>query len=203
MNLRPSHNFGARGITLLEVVAASAILAITVTAISSALANSMMGNRQSGEFLAVQMAARRKLEEISACRFEDLVSRYQPGGTMGNVFDVYLAEQGSGQTNKLAGLPNAQGVPQPAGEVIVIANEGAPASSYGRDLDPLDGKPDGCAFQGIPMDLNGNGTTTDGQVWGSTPATRTAICFPVGVVIRWPGVRANERYELWTIVSRY
>ena len=53
------------------------------------------------------------------------------------------------------------------------------------------------------MDLNGNGHNNDGETWGSTVAQQTAIRFPVGVVIRWPGVKSEERYELWTIVSRY
>ena len=192
-----------KGITLLEVLVSAACVAIAVTAISSSMMNSMLSTRQSGEYLAAQLAARQKMEEISVTRFQDIVNNYRQGGTVGNTFDVYSTKASGGAKVKLLGLPDQYGVPQPAGEVIVITDEGKPASSYGRDLSPFDGKPDGCTFQGLPMDLNGNGNASDGNVWGNNANQQTAIRFPVGVVIRWPGVRGEERYELWTIVSKY
>jgi type II secretory pathway pseudopilin PulG len=191
------------GITLIEVLAAAACVAIAVTAIASSMMNSMLSTRQSGEYLAAQLAARQKMEEISACRFEDIVDIYRQGGSLGNTFDVYMTSINGGSKVKLLGLADQYGVPQPAGEIIIITDEGALPAYYGRDLSPFDGRPDGCTFQGLPMELNGNGEATDGNVWGTTAATRTAIRFPVGVVIRWPGVRGEERHELWTIVSRY
>ncbi|HLX63565.1 MAG TPA: hypothetical protein VKX17_20005 [Planctomycetota bacterium] len=192
-----------KGITLIEVLVSAVVVAIAVTAISSSMMNSMMATRESGEFLAAQLAARQKLEEISALKFEDIVDVYRSGGSLGNVFDVYMTNNAGGAKTKLLGLPDQYGVPQPAGEVIIITREDASPGDYGRDLSPFDGKPDGCQFQGLPMDLNGNGTVSDGDTWGSQPSQRTAIRFPIGVVIRWPGVRGEERYELWTIVSRY
>ena len=193
----------AKGITLLEVLIAAACVAVVVTAISSSMMNSMLATRQSGEFIAAQLAARQKMEEISTCRFDDIVDIYKQGGTLGNTFYVYATTTSGGSKIKVPGLPNQSGVSQPAGEVIIITNEGATSGSYGRDLSPFDGVPDGCQFQGLPMDLNGNGNSTDGDVWGPTAAQRTAIRFPVGIVVRWPGVRGEERYELWTIISKY
>jgi Tfp pilus assembly protein PilV len=192
-----------RGITLLETLLAAFTVAVAVTAISSSMMNSMLSTRQSGESIAVQMAARQKLEEITAMRFEDIYDAYCSGGTVGNTFDVYMTSNNGGTKVKLSGLSNAAGTPQPAGEVIIVTTENAKPSDYGRDISPYNGKPDGCQFSGLPMDLNGNGSSDDGNVWGSSPGQRTAIRFPVGVVIRWPGVRGEERYELWTIVSRY
>jgi type II secretory pathway pseudopilin PulG len=193
----------ARGITLIEVLVSALVVAIAVTAISSSMMNSMLATRESGEYLAAQLAARQKMEEISSCRFEDLVDIYRPGGSIGNTFEVYTSDVSGGNKIKLQGLADQYGVPQPAGEVIIITKENAMAGDYGRDLSPFDGHADGCQIQGLPMDLNGNGLISDGDVWGPLPTQHSAIRFPVGVVIRWPGVRGEERYELWTIVSRY
>jgi len=193
----------AKGITLIEVTIAAACVAVVVAAISNSMMNSMMSTRQSGEYITAQLAARQKMEEISACRFDDIVDIYRQGGTLGNAFEVYSTTTNGGSKIKMPGLPNTYGVSQPAGEVIIISNESASAATYGRDLSPFNGVADGCQFVGLPMDLNGNGSNADGDVWGPTAVTRTAIRFPVGVVIRWPGVRGEERYELWTILSKY
>lgn len=194
-----------RGISLVEVVIAAAVVAIAVTAISSSMMNSMLSTQQNGEYLAAQLAARKKMEEIYTVPFSMLVDTYKStalGGSMGNTFEVSMTDSGSSQATKLMGFTDTNGVPQPAGEVIIITNESARASDYGRDLFPADGRPDGCTFVGLPMDLNGNGNTTDGDTWAANGSNRTAIRLPIGVVIRWPGVRGEERYELWTIRCR-
>ncbi len=198
-----TRNTPPRGITLIEVLVSALVVAIAVTAISSSMMNSMLATRESGEYLAAQLAARQKMEEISACRFENLVDIYRQGGSLGNTFDVYLTNSAGGKKIKLQGFNDSAGNPQPAGEIIIITKEDATPANYGRDLMPFDGQPDGCQFAGLPMDLNGNGNVSDGDVWGPLPTQHSAIRFPVGVVIRWPGVRGEERYELWTIVSRY
>ena len=204
MSKRADINQGARkGISLLEVLIAGALVAVVVMAISEAIMNSMLATRQSSERLAVSLAASKKMAEIANTPFDQIVDKYRFGGSIGNTFDVLMSEAGSAQQTRLQGLSDPYGVPQPAAEIIVITNEDLGPGSYGRDLKPFDGKPDSCEFVGLPMDLNGNGVTGDGDVWGATTATRTAVRFPIGIVIRWPGVKGDERYELWNIVSKY
>ena len=64
------------------------------------------------------------------------------------------------------------------------------------------GLPDGVtSFQTLPLDLNHNGTTTDGEagVIGNSSAT----FLPVGVVIRWRGRFCEERFEAWSAIGWY
>ncbi len=99
-----------------------------------------------------------------------------------------------------------------AGEIVIVTHESNPASGYGYScgMSPTDnrpdlGKPGGISFQAIPIDLDGDGTTTNGDcyiVTGTTPV-KTAVRLPVGVVVRWQGISGPERYELWTIVTNY
>ena len=182
---------------------AAALVAIAVTAIAESIMNSMLATRQASERLAASLAASKKMAEISNMPFDQIVDKYRFGGTIGNTFEVYMTEAGSGRQTRLQGLSDQYGVPQPAAEIIVITNEDAIAGNYGRDLKPYDGRPDSCEFVGLPMDLNGNGAPGDGDVWGATAATRTAVRFPVGIVVRWPGIKGDERYELWNIISKY
>lgn len=193
----------SRGIALLEVMIAAMLVAIAVTAIAQATVNSMLATRQVDERLAASLAARKKMEEIANTPFDQIVDRYRYGGTIGNTFDVYMTEAGSGSQTLLQGLSDPYGIPQKAAEIIIITNEDSTAADYGRDLKPYDGRPDSCEFVGLPMDLNGNGTLGDGNVWGSLPNQRTAVRFPVGIVVRWPGVKGDERYELWNVISKY
>lgn len=192
-----------RGFSLLEVLIAAALVSVAVMAISESIMNSMLATRQASERLAASLAASKKMAEIVNTPFDQIVDKYRFGGSIGNTFDVFVTEAGSAQAARLQGLSDPYGVPQPAAEIIVITNEDLGPGNYGRDLKPFDGKPDSCEFIGLPMDLNGNGAPGDGDVWGPTAATRTAVRFPIGIVIRWPGVKGDERYELWNIVSKY
>ena len=139
-------------------------------------------------------------------RFDDVYTQYGPNGPY-RFFDVVL-EYSVASSTKLQGkcilpglLPAGSQYPVGAGEVVIITDESKTASDYGRDLSPLDGKPDGVKVVGLPLDQTGDGDLTDGNVW-NPPTVTTGWCFPVGVVIRWRGIQGEERYELWTVLSR-
>lgn len=195
-----------RGLTLFEVIMATAMVAVFVLAVSGAQLRSMVVTRQSDERAAAMRIAREKLEKMCAMRFDDVYIQYGPSGPY-RYFDVVL-EYSAASSSVLQGkcilpgltLPGKK-FPVAAGEVVLITDESKSASSFGRDLSPYDGLPDGVAVQGLPLDLTGNGNVTDGNVW-NPPSVMTGTSFPVGVIIRWQGVQGQERYELWTVLSR-
>jgi len=195
-----------RGLTLFEVVLVAAMLAVFVLAVSGAQLQSLSGTRQSEERAAAMRIAREKLEKMCAMRFDDVYTQYGPNGPY-QYFDVVL-DYSAASSSVLQGRCILPGLiraghmyPDAAGEVVIITDGSKSASSFGRDLSPLDGLPDGVNVAGLPLDLTGTGNTTDGNVW-NPPNVVTGTCFPVGVVIRWQGVQGEERYELWTVLSR-
>ena len=196
-----------RGFSLLEVVLLCVLLAVGAAALGQTFLTALAATRESGEYAAVVAAARQKMEELAATRFEDLVKKYGASApTVGNTFPVMLDQAGTeinASGTKAYGLELPGYNNLPAGEIVIITDESNPPSLYGRSLPPDGNRPGGVSFSGLPMDLNGDGNVTSGNVWGGTPATNLAIRLPVGVVIRWPGARGPERYELWTIMSKY
>jgi len=195
-----------RGLTLFEVVIVTGMLAVFVLAVSGAQTRSMIGTRQSEERAAAMRIAREKLEKLCAMPFEDVYTYYGPTGAL-RCFDVVL-EYSAASSSVLQGkciLPGltrlGHKLPDAAGEVVLMTDESKSASSYGRDLSPCDGYPDGINVVGLPLDLTGDGDLTDGNVW-NPPSVKTGTTFPIGVVIRWQGVAGEERYELWTVLSR-
>jgi len=168
---------------------------------SSSMYTSLTATRQSGEFAAAERAARQKMEELASVPFASLCELYKPSGSVGNSFPVVYSYTNKGDDRFLPGLTGGpssrlyKGVPM-AGEIIIVTDEGAAVTSA-FDLDG-NGVLDPVNYAGGALDLNANGTTTDGDV------TTTAVRLPVGVVIRWLGVRGQvERYELWTVFTKY
>ncbi|MEI6233936.1 MAG: hypothetical protein WCT04_12840 [Planctomycetota bacterium] len=205
-----------RGLSIMEVMLAVFILSICSLSILTASYTSSTSVQQSAEYAAAVSAARKKMEEIQGYTFAKLNQRYGPGSRE-TTFKVYFNE-GTEQSTKDAFGKVSRGIEMlgfrkvvngvdkyDAGEVVLINNESALSTTYGyscsrstTDPKPDNGLPGGINFGGIPMDLNGDGNTTSGAVSNSN-ATR----MPVGVIVRWDGQHGPERYELWTVISRY
>jgi len=192
--------------TLFEALMTITIVSICLLALISNSISTIVSTRESAEHAAAVRMARLKLEEISACGFNDIPDRYIKSMAAGAYsdyyeFDVVMEYLPSGKNRMLPGLwdPGRNGY-APAGEVIVVTDESKTKANYGRDLSPYDGKPDGVTFTGLPFDLNSDGDTNDGNLVGDASTGR----YPVGIVIRWYGAGGREeRYELWTVISRY
>jgi len=275
-----------RGISLMEVVVAVAIMATVLLFLSRGFLTSMFMTRQSDEYAAAARAAREKMEEIVSMTFRhyhrklngsnvDLqidpkTGQYmtrlasakfdsEPNGLplllrMESVdgprgpasatpksaiypvpemsgfdkdpfgrlhpFRVYLTDINADDPNSTQGLLPGL-VDDYAGEVILITGETNEkfatdpnfavaintanidevhgVGSYGGDLLPRDGKPDGFLSFTMPVDLNGDGDFTDNTKALGSKQMR----YPVGVVIRWQGRYGPERYETWTVISSY
>lgn len=182
----------ARGLTLVELMIAVAILAITICATMSAYFSSHRLNVRSREEAIAVAAAQDKLAEIREHNFDDVVNAY------------------GGQTFQVFGLnPVAPGVDQ--GEVIIINDETPDEAAYGRDLEAPVG-PDG-------VDLNGNGRRTDvlglatvtgtfpadldGDGAATTPVVAPAAfkLIPVVVAVTWQGPSGTARVQMMTMIA--
>ena len=199
-----------RGMTLFEALMTIAIVSICLLALISNSISTIVSTRESMEHAAAVRAARLKLEQIAACGFNDIPDHYiknlAAATTFANYyeFDVVLEYLPSGKNRMLPGLWDAgRGINAPAGEVIVVCDESKTKNDYGRDLSPQDGQPDGVTFTGLPFDLNSDGDTNDGALLANDGVSACGR-YPIGIVIRWYGAGGREeRYELWTIISRY
>lgn len=203
-----------RGMTLIEVAAMIMILSVGLMMLTRNTVSSIVSTRDSAEYAAAVRAARLKMEELAVAPWDKL-STYH-----GQEFEVALeytpADQeqstsgaGYALVNKNRNLPSLRADGKCAGEVVLITNGNAVASSFGRDLTttatgkpPADGQPDGIAFRGLPIDLTADGVCNALDDCSAVGCTRAAR-YPVGVVIRWWGANGRpERYELWTIISK-
>lgn len=274
-----------RGISLIEVVVAVAIMATVLLFLSRGFITSMFMTRQSDEYAAAARAAREKMEEIVSQTFRQY-DRVQVGAT--NTYSLQIDPKTGQNKTKLAfasfadlpkilrvesvdgpqgpaigatptsvaySSPTTSGfdvdpfgrlhpfkvfltdidaanlgttkgilpglVDDYAGEVILITgetNENFPGGgtsavpivttnydqthgigSYGGDLLPRDGKPDGFYFFTLPIDLNGDGDFSD----NTKSLGGSQIRYAVGVIVRWQGRYGPERHETWTILSAY
>ena len=196
----------ARGLTVVEVLITGALLATCICTMVLATTRSMMDTRQSAEYEAAALGARQMLEQLSSLTFQQICATYKPstgqvgaqGGTTGNTFNVTYAATVQNSDLYLPGAPSGQ----PAGTIWIVTSEAATSASYGPNLSGGT-TPGGVHFTGLPIDLDLDGATTNGELWNSTtlvlsPAVKR---LPVGVVICWQGSHGVERYELWTILS--
>jgi hypothetical protein len=199
------------GMTLFEALMTITIISICLLALISNSISTIVSTRDAAENAAAVRAAHMKLEEISLYDFKDIPNKYVKGVQVaGQVpppmeFDVVLEYLPSGKNRMLPGLrdPAHPGQFVPAGEVIVVCDESKTRADYGRDLSPYDGQPDGVTFTGLPFDLNSDGDTNDGLMTQDEGLAATGR-YPVGIIIRWYGAGGREeRYELWTVISRY
>lgn len=214
----------ARGLTLLEVMIAICLLAVTAYFLAMTNSASMSATWKAREYQAAARAAREKLEEIQLIGFPDLTTtlaarrettypfRINPFKVMLNfnatgtqAMDVASPQLNSRLDKNSADQPSGflTGlVDQYAGEVILINDETIPASGWGSDL-LAPGGPDGVKFASLPFDIDMDGAFTSTAAKFSSSGNNAAR-FLVGVVIRWPSKNgAEERFEQWTVISRY
>jgi Tfp pilus assembly protein PilV len=222
-------NRSPRGLSMIEVLLSALILSVCALTMIFAMKTSGDATKQSSEYDAAVAAARRKIEELSTTNFDLLVQRYgKYNPTVGNTFKVYLDEgvqykdaSGAKQTGiELTGLYKlVNGAANwDAGEIVIITHESNAPSTYGYSCSlnasttfPDGGQPGGISFMTNPttktiaIDLDADGDTTSGNCYdlSVTPNVKTAVRLPIGVVIRWYGPHGPERYEQWTILTRY
>lgn len=181
-----------RGISLVEVMSMAVILAL----VSAAFAYSSLGainmTRQSKEYSSAARLARQWLEQIENTRFDDIKTVYT-----GMVLPLVTFYSPTGNSAKNITIPGVGTANANAVEIIVLDDESKTTASLGRDLSPADGIADGVRFVTLPMDFNGDGDVLDSVVGADT--TR----YLVGVVIRWEGPHGEERYEAWTVISKF
>jgi prepilin-type N-terminal cleavage/methylation domain-containing protein len=176
------------GLTLLEVMIASAVLAIAICGtIGAVLACYQLNTRSREDALALAAA-------------EDIIADVRELGSVEDVVNKY-----NGTTFTVEGLPRAPGVAA-QGEVIVITDETPDEDVYGRNIggtgvdlngdgDTLDihtmVTPD-CAF---PVDLDGDGIPNNDKV---LPEDIKLV--PVIVLVRWKAHVGIGRVQLITFV---
>jgi Tfp pilus assembly protein PilV len=214
---------------LIEVLIAGIVLAVCCICMLDAMVTTTSQTRQSGEYAAAMAAARRKIEEITACNFGQVVANYGVNAPIiGRTFPVYQNESWEYQN----GSAKSRGLVLPgfyktvngaanydAGEIVIITNESALASTYGLSCSmdgstsgpnayPDYGNPGGINYTGIPIDLDCDGAISTGTAGNkydlsTTPQITSAKRLPVGVIVRWMGPHGQERVEVWTLVSQF
>jgi len=111
-------------------------------------------------------AAQSKIEELKAAPFATLVSEYGPGGATGNRFAVPTLDDD---------------IDRAEGRIVFFTDE----TDVTTDT-----------TIGLPMDLNGDGDTTDPDVAGDYQL------LPVRISIQWAGVLGTQRVDLRTILRK-
>ena len=206
-----AHSRNNAGFSLVEVMFSASILSVLVAAAASAMITSSRRDILTREDGAATYAARAKIAEIRRLTITQLFTTYDNNN---RTFSVQLLR---GQPAGSMGLV-VNGIREPEGEIIFITSERPDEADYGRDLSPADGQPDGVDLDGngafndvlnvaqadggrsiFPIDLNGNGTTTDTNI---APANLQLL--PVVVVIRWRSRATNEerRVQMMTVISQ-
>lgn len=186
-----------RGISLMEVMVATGMLAVTATAVVMATTGSMRNTRLADETRAVAFAARKELEKYLSPVTDITSVKTQIAAN--NTFKVYVNDVDGAGITKIE-LPGIRGFD--AGEVILVDNEQVTPAQLGRDLTgdsdgSDDGNPDGVSLSPLPMDFNGNNTTNDAN---NVAFQKSACKALIGVVIRWTSTNGLEqRYELWSV----
>lgn len=181
-----------RGLSLMEVMIAVMLLAITATAVVIATTSSMRNTRLSDETRAVAFAARKELEKYLSPMTDITSVKTQVAAN--STFKVFLNDvagtDADGVNRKRIELPGLKGLDP--GEVILVDSEQIAANQLGRDLTGGIG-PDGVSLCPLPMDFNGNGTMGDAD-----PIVPVKLL--IGIVVRWTTTNGVEqRYELWSV----
>ena len=174
-----------RGLTLVEVVCALAVLLIGVLGFSQAVVSALQANVTVRESTLATQAARRQLETIQATGFGQAFAIFNadptddPGG-IGTSPGAGFAVRG------LQAVPgDADGF---AGEILFPTAAGAPGILRENAGDPA---------LGMPRDLDG-----DGVVDGVDHADDYQL-LPVVVRVTWRGTRGRGRVELKTLLGEF
>ena len=209
-----------RGMTLIEIMISITLLCIAALFLAQADTASMNSTWKAREYQAAARAAREKLEELQLIGFANLTTALAarketvaPYRT--NPFKVLFNFNATGTQAMDVAMPNLNSrldknsavttagflpglVDDYAGEIVLIDDETKPASAWGSDLLAPAG-PDGVKFASLPFDIDLDGAYTSSSFGAGNPAYR----YLVGVVIRWNGKSGPERFEQWTVLSKY
>lgn len=188
-----------RGLSLLEILVAATLLAICAASLTQAHVTAMSATRQSDEYAAAARATREALEIVAATAFDELMIQFpvDPLTQRRFPFRVYLSHDPNDPARGV--LPGL--VDDYAGELVIVTDETKDRAAWGGDLLPKNGLPDGVKSFPLPLDLNMDGDTLDNHA--AIVTNKTGRRYPVGVIIRWMGRYGEERYETWTVISRY
>jgi len=182
----------SRGMSLLEVTIAIAVLAVMVCGVTMVIVSTSRLNTITREEAIAHAAAQDLLAQIRETPFENIVPNYQ------------------GMTFAVPGLRNPR-VGVDHGEVIIIDDETPDEAAYGRNLGAGGGSPG--------VDLNGDGDRADIL---NVPAVNSVFpvhldadivnfidvvapadfkLIPVVVLIRWDSGEGISRLQIMTVVA--
>lgn len=211
--ITPRHNTSASkecaGVSLVEAMCALAVLAVAATAVFSLYTANLQAGRFSEERRLALQAAVEKIEEIRR-----LVAS---GKSLDEIYDIYKPAIGMTDVNNmppaafrvpgLRGRSNDSVRNEYVGTVSLIIDETPNEADYGVDYTTnpstlslgvdINGNNRYNDISGLapfPMDINGNGNTTD------NPMTEGFFILPVVVTVRWQGVYGIQRVDLFSIV---
>lgn len=199
-----------KGFTLIELMIALSVITTMIVGASMAMTTSIRYSNYLKEEAAAARVAEALLAEVRAANFSTIVATYD-----GLTRDVELIP------NQVTEIRYSDDTKIDEAEFVIITDETPNEADYGRDIETFqdksvvptpDGSPDGIDLDDnvdrtntpssasnslFPMDLNGDGDTTDDL--SATPGTMRLI--PVVVIIRWrTSLGANGRYQAMDII---
>lgn len=167
-----------RGVTLLELIIAMAVLAIALLALVSSITSSAKVQQNTRDKTLAYNAAREVIEQMRAYPIDEIWRRYN-SATGDNVG----TGSNPGNTFTVARL-NAPPSGVPVGQVFFPEKGGALNETY---VDPS---------MGMPKDLNRNGDALD------TNVNDTYRILPVKVVVTWMAIGGREiQIEVNTLIT--
>ena len=180
---------GSRGgFTLLEVMFASAVLAIAISGAAGAMLSAMQLDRVNRERSLALQSARRVIERAQDVEFSELFAAYN---TVAGDDPAAMVAAGSvpGATFSCAGLSTQIGDPDGlAGEIALPVVLNAGVLELREDIvNPL---------LGMPMDLNMDG------VIDALDHSGDYMILPMHVRLAWTGAAGPRTADLVTILSR-
>lgn len=167
----------ARGVTLLEILIAMAVLLVALLGLIGAIVSAQSAGQSTRELTVAMNEAREKVEEMRSQPFDEIFRRYN--SSTGDD----LAGSNPGATFTVSGLNALAGTP--AGQIVFPGD--VPATP-GQLLENVVDAP-----LGMPHDLNGDGDATDNAATGYR-------MLPVRIQIRWQGINGPGRFDLNTVI---
>jgi prepilin-type N-terminal cleavage/methylation domain-containing protein len=185
MSLRSALSARRRGFTLVEVAAASAVLAIAAGGLLSAIVASMALNRVNNETGLAHAYAQRAIERIKGVRFEEVFATFNTNAAD----DPLGAGTGFGANFEAFGLdPLATDLDGRPGEIIFPTVGVGGAQQLREDVDD--------PALGMPRDLNGDGLPPD-----TLDHAADYRLLPIRVRVQWRGVTGERSVVVETLLT--
>lgn len=160
-----------RGLTIVELMFAMAILAIALLSLVLTTSVALRHTQKSREMLAAENAARTQMEVILATDFEDIFATYKSA-----TFSVPLTYGGANVATGTYEFPTVVD-----GTEGTVLSETAAATMLG----------------GTPIDMNRNGVTGETLTAAADPYTFV----PMRIVVEWNTTMGPARYEMMVILN--